>query len=115
MTQLYGELVAGSNMDRGLFVADPVLTSIAAREVGYYIGLVQQVTPYGVVGLRYGYYNPNADFLDRQGGKIVPSTQDVRLVAAGGAGVAGPRQAALRVRLHPRLPGARQERSAGRS
>lgn len=78
MSQLYGELVAGSNMDRGLFIADPVLTSIDARELGYYIGLVQQVTPYGVVGLRYDYYNPNADFLDRQGGKIVPSTQDVK-------------------------------------
>ncbi len=78
MTQLYGELTAGSNMDRGLFVADPVLTSIDARELGYYIGLVQQVTPYGVVGLRYDYYNPNADFLDRQGGRIVPSTQDIQ-------------------------------------
>jgi len=78
MTQLYGEIVAGSNMDRGLFVADPVLTSIDARELGYYIGLVQQVTPYGVFGLRYDYYNPNANFLDRQGGKIIPSTQDMQ-------------------------------------
>lgn len=76
-TQVYGEIQAGSNMDRGLFVADPVATSIDVRELGYYVGVVQDVTRYGVVGFRYDYYDPNADIFSRQGGKLVPGTQRI--------------------------------------
>jgi Phosphate-selective porin O and P len=77
-SMLYGEVSAGSNMDRGLYVADPVLTSVDARELGYYVGFVQHVGPHGLVGFRYDYYDPNADFFDREGGKLQPSTEEIR-------------------------------------
>jgi hypothetical protein len=76
-TQVYGELALGSNMDRGLFIADPVQNTIDSREVAWYAGIVQEVTPYGLLGFRADSYDPNADFLDRQGGKLVPSSQTI--------------------------------------
>ena len=38
----------------------------------------QELGPNAIVGLRTDYYDPNADFLDRQGGKLMPTTQSVR-------------------------------------
>jgi len=77
-TQLAGEVVVASNMDRGLYVADPILNGVDTREVAYYVGLTQEVTRYAVVGFRYESYDPNADYLDRQGGKVVPSSTSIR-------------------------------------
>lgn len=76
-TQLYGEVQAGTNMDRGLFIADPVLTSIDTRELGYFVGFVQEITPYGVVGFRYDVYDPNADLLGLRGGHLQPATMRI--------------------------------------
>lgn len=78
-TMLYGELVAASNLDRGLVVADPVLNKGSAlRELGYYIALTQEVMRYGLVGFRYDSYDPNADFLDKRAGRLIPTSQKVR-------------------------------------
>jgi hypothetical protein len=77
-TMLYGEAALGSNMDRGLFVADPALTSIDVRELALYGALVQQVTPYGLLGFRFDYYDPNADFLESRRGKVLPSSLAVQ-------------------------------------
>ncbi len=60
-TKVYGEMVAAKNMDRGFFPADPVSAGSDLREFGYYIGILQDVTKYGVVGFRIDYYDPNAD------------------------------------------------------
>ena len=76
--RLSGELMSGSNMDRGLFVADPVLTSIDSRELGVAVSVTQEIMRYGVVGFRFDTYDPNADSRDRQGGKLLPSSQAVR-------------------------------------
>ncbi len=76
--RLSGELTLGSNMDRGLFVADPVLTSIDSRELGVAAGITQEITRYGIVGFRFDTYDPNADSRDRQGGKLLPSSQAIR-------------------------------------
>src|SRR5690606_36255612 len=62
-TTLYGEVQAGTNMDRASFVADPIAAGGNVRELGYYIGLLQEVTPYGIVGFRYDHYDPDADIL----------------------------------------------------
>jgi hypothetical protein len=75
-TQLYGEVALASNIDRGQFVANPTLTN-DVRELGFYAGVVQQVTPFGVIGFRADYYDPNADVTDTQQGKIVPTNQRV--------------------------------------
>lgn len=78
LTQLDVELVFANNMDRGLFIADPTLTGIDNREVGYMIGLTQEILGYGVVGFRYDSYDPNGDAQDKQGGKLLPVSQTVR-------------------------------------
>lgn len=77
-TLVYGELTVASNMDRGLYVADPVLTGTDIRELGYYVGVVQEVTEYGVVGFRYDSYDPNSDFLDKRSGRIIPQSLSVQ-------------------------------------
>jgi hypothetical protein len=78
-TRMFGEVSFASNMDRGLFVADPVdAQGINAREISWYAGIVQEVGPRWVLGFRTDYYNPNADLLDRQGGQYVPYSQAVR-------------------------------------
>jgi hypothetical protein len=78
-SKVYGELQLGSNMDRALFIATPTISgSGISRELGYYIGLVQDVTPYAVAGFRYDFYNPDADFLGYESGKRVPQSETVR-------------------------------------
>lgn len=54
-TQLSAEIQGGMNMDRS---ADPVALSADRRELGYYVALVQEITPYAVVGFRYDDYAP---------------------------------------------------------
>lgn len=80
-SMLYGEVFTGSNMDRGLFIADPVLIGRDVRELGYYVAFTQEITPYAVVGLRYDAYDPNADSNDRRGGKLLPVSQTVRTIS----------------------------------
>ena len=52
-SMLYGELVGASNLDRGLFIADPVNAHTDIRELSYYIAFTQEITPYGIAGFRY--------------------------------------------------------------
>ena len=75
---LFGEVVAAKNMDRGFFPADPVSAGSDLREFGYFIGVLQEITPYGIVGFRADFYDPNADATDRRAGKTLPSTNTVR-------------------------------------
>ncbi len=63
-THLYGEFSLGSNMDRNVFVADPVSTGIDAREMGWYLSLYQEFKQGLIAGFRVDQYNPNADFAD---------------------------------------------------
>jgi hypothetical protein len=77
-TLVYGEIQLGSNMDRGLFIVNPTLSGQDTRELGYYVGFIQEVTPYGAVGFRTDYYDPNADFLGFQSGKLIAVSQRIR-------------------------------------
>jgi hypothetical protein len=74
---LYGEAYVGSNYDRGLFVADPVATGVDLREVGWYVGYLQEITPFAVVGLRVDAYNPNGDATSQVAGNILPRNQTI--------------------------------------
>jgi hypothetical protein len=76
-TWLYGELTLGQNLDRGLFVADPIVTGIDTREIAAYGALTQEITRYGLVGFRFDLYNPNADFFDKRAAKLVPGSQTI--------------------------------------
>jgi hypothetical protein len=80
-TKLYGEAFVASNYDRGLYVADPVQGGTDVREAGGYLALVQGITPYAVVGLRYSVYDPNSDFFDQRQGKLIPSSARISTIS----------------------------------
>jgi hypothetical protein len=77
LTTAVAEAVVASNLDRGAFVADPVVVGIDVREAGFMAGVTQEIARYGVLGFRYDYYDPNSDFFDKRSGRLVPSTQSV--------------------------------------
>lgn len=79
---LYAEAFASTNLDRGIIPADPVLTGIDKRELGYYVAAVQDVFGRGIVGFRFDVYDPNADFLDKRQGKLVPASQAITTTTA---------------------------------
>lgn len=74
---LYGEAYVGSNLDRGLLIADPVALGTNLREFGWYVAYVQEVTRYGLVGLRVDAYNPNGDATTQIGGTVLPLDQTI--------------------------------------
>jgi hypothetical protein len=78
ITKIYGEFVVAQNLDRGLYIADPILTGIAQRELGWCIALMQEVTRYGVVGFRFDDYDPNWDAFDKRGGKLIPLSEAIQ-------------------------------------
>jgi hypothetical protein len=75
--KVYAEFMLGSNMDRGLYVADPIVSKIDQRELGYYVGFTQEITEYGVVGFRFDSYDPNSNAFDTRGGQLVPYNQTI--------------------------------------
>ncbi len=77
-TKVYGEVYLGSNYDRGLYVSDPVLTGVDTRQFGFYVAALQEIGSYGLVGLRYDYYDPNSDVFDSRSGKLEPYSQIVK-------------------------------------
>lgn len=77
-SRLYGEVFLAQNADRGYAVADPILSGNDARELGFYVAYLQEITRYAIVGFRTDHYDPNADAFDRRGGRLVPFDQSVR-------------------------------------
>jgi hypothetical protein len=67
-TRLFGEAMVASNLDRSLFVSDPIIASRDLRQVIGIAAIVAELTPYAFVGFRYDYYNPDSDFLDDRRG-----------------------------------------------
>jgi hypothetical protein len=79
--KVYGEAVLAQNMDHGLFVADPVTTGVDQRELAFYAAAVQEVTRWGLVGLRYDYYDPNSNAFDKRGGRLLPYSEAIRTLS----------------------------------
>ncbi|MCL2778286.1 MAG: hypothetical protein FWD73_09805 [Polyangiaceae bacterium] len=77
LSSFNGEVVIASNLDRTLFVADPVVTGVDSRELGFLLGVTQEITKWGVVGFRFDHYDPNANFFDKRGGKLIPTSQAI--------------------------------------
>jgi hypothetical protein len=81
----YGELMWAKNLDRGMFVADPVTTGRDLRERGFAIGVTQELWEPFIVGARYDRYSPDADATTQIGDHVVPVDSSVSswaLVAA---------------------------------
>jgi hypothetical protein len=76
VAKVYGELIVGANLDRGMVIADPVLNGfVDQRELGWYVGFTQEVGSYGVVGYRFDRYDPNLDASDKRAGTLLPYSQ----------------------------------------
>ena len=77
-----GELVWSKNLDRALFVSDPVATGRDQRGTGFSLSFVLQELPAHLsAGLRYDRYNPDADVADANGGARVPFDASVSTLA----------------------------------
>ncbi len=73
--KVYGEFTAAKNYDRGMFIADPIAAGVDMRELGYFVGVTQELFDYGVVGFRYDYYDPNSDLFDNRQGRVIPYSE----------------------------------------
>jgi hypothetical protein len=66
------ELVRAKNLDRGTFAADPIAASRDLRELGWYVGVTQELTRWGLIGVRYDTFDPDADARDQRPFALVP-------------------------------------------
>jgi hypothetical protein len=84
-TVIYGELVWAKNLDRALLIADPISFGRDYREEGAYAGITQELGPSGMIGVRYDFYNPDADSTNQVMGAQLPtalSYQTLSIAAA---------------------------------
>ena len=69
---VYGEVMWATNLDRALYVADPITNGGDLRELGWYVAVTQQLTRWCAVGVRYDRYDPDSDARQQAGATIVP-------------------------------------------
>jgi hypothetical protein len=69
---LRAEVITAVNLDRGLEVADPVAAGRDLRELGWTVGVTEEVTRWAMLGARYDRYDPDADASQQSGVAIVP-------------------------------------------
>jgi hypothetical protein len=81
VARLSAEVILAQNLDRELYVADPVLTRQDQTELGFNVAAVEEVTRWGVVGLRFDYYNPNSNVFDKRGGGLIPYSEAIETVS----------------------------------
>lgn len=74
---LTGELAWASNLDRGIYPADPVAQGRDTRELGFGVSLAQALPLGFALGVRYDRYDPDADARDPQGAALVPVDRSV--------------------------------------
>jgi hypothetical protein len=86
-THVFGEISVASNMDRNVFIADPVTTGYDVREFGYYAEIYQEFSLPGIApvepiaGFRYDFYDPDSDVLEKRSGRTLPLTESVKTYA----------------------------------
>ena len=72
-TILWSELYWAKNLDRGVLPADPVAFGRDYREFGLYVGVTQDLGPHLQAGVRYDFYNPDADSVNTVMGATKPT------------------------------------------
>jgi hypothetical protein len=77
----FGELIWARNLDRGMFIADPVATGRDMRERGFAVGITQEIFEPFIIGARYDRYDPDADATTQIGDRLVPSNSSVSTLA----------------------------------
>jgi hypothetical protein len=78
---LRAEVMRAENLDRGLEPADPVGAGYDLRELGYYVGVTQELTSFGLIGIRYDRYNPDQDAHEQQALAVVPRDRSYSTLA----------------------------------
>jgi len=78
------EIARAQNLDRGVEPADPIGAGRDKRELGFYVGLTQELGKYAMIGVRYDRYDPDQDSSEQRGENLVPkdSTYSTLAVAA---------------------------------
>jgi hypothetical protein len=66
-SEAIAEVVVATNLDRGLFVADPVAEARDLRELGWHVGIVQGLTDRAMIGARLDQYRPDRDAFESRG------------------------------------------------
>jgi len=84
-TVLYGEVVLAKNLDRAILPADPVAFGRDYRERGVYVGFTQELGPSGMIGVRYDFYNPDADSTNQVMGAQIPTALSYQTLAVAAA------------------------------
>lgn len=77
VAKIWGEFYVAQNFDRGLYIADPIASGLDTRELGFYFAAQQEITQWGVVGLRYDFYDPNSNAFDKRGGNLIPFSEAI--------------------------------------
>jgi hypothetical protein len=80
-TIVYSEIYWAKNLDRGVLPADPVAFGRDYREFGVYLGVTQELGPHATVGIRYDFYNPDADSVNHVMGATLPTAFAYQTVA----------------------------------
>jgi hypothetical protein len=84
-TVVYGEFVWAKNLDRSILPADPVSFGRDYREFGVYGGITQEIGPSAMVGVRYDFYNPDADSTNQVMGAQLPTALSYQTLAIAAA------------------------------
>jgi hypothetical protein len=80
-TQVYGEVTIATNLDRGLFPADPVSAGYDLRHLAAHVAFTQQIFQFGIVGFRWDVYNPDADFSENRRGQRIPGDASIHTLS----------------------------------
>ncbi len=75
------EVVRASNLDRAVEIADPVGAGHDLHEFGWYLGVTQELTSWGLVGVRYDHYDPDQDAREQQAAQLVPRDRSYSTLA----------------------------------
>jgi len=67
----FAEGTIATNLDRGLYYADPIAATRNLRELGFQIGAVQQIGPRAQAGIRYDRYDADRDAAEQEGMGLV--------------------------------------------
>jgi hypothetical protein len=71
-SRLWAEVILASNLDRGLYVSDPIATGYDLRQLAWNVGFVQEGFTYGVLGFRADGYTPDSDLTEARRGAFQP-------------------------------------------
>lgn len=84
--ELRAEIVRAKNLDRGVDPADPVARGRDLRELGYCVGVTQELTKYAGIALRYDVYDPDTDARRFAAGSVVPVDASYGTLAVAASG-----------------------------